>query len=965
MKKFNIKNDNRVIMKKLKFVFKVLCLLLIAGNIKIVFSQPSDLLIIASAGGEEPSSTIRTINISSNGEGSYGSSIPLQFTQPPLEEINFTLTQSQLQQIWQVIQNNDFFNLSGEYSNPEIYSRTFVRLGIRANGQTHEVITKNIAVEQFDNIILTINDATPGDADLAYDISPAINIEAEDPCEGLLGFAKFSNEPSFMNKRTKNQSKVNKNTVSYSNLNQFGGAHGGTTIAYRMSLEEAIDFGVAQLKTKGRNTIYGDEVEITVDNTGHIRNNRLTLTFYMAFHGDAANESILSIINNNIFNAFSGFTTDLGEPLYVETRTSLTPDFHSILPDYHTIGLIQAKPYELQPPGHINYGTTRGAWGVYEFFPFAHYAGHLIGWEDYYEKYFKYDNKWKRDSDDAQVTNLDLAQLLSSSYPDVSIEDIISSLENPYVYDVRVPYPGYEGHVMGMPLEPGKPSQEDINNITSNVGILVEVRPGTIVVNEDNESQNLIITHNLDLYVAPGEIRVLEGIYGACVDADKFLPEKGNTLHVAPPLDTWANVDAAPILLKLAEYLDKNNLYCDYNFLAQSAIWRLTDNQFLDDPDINNLFQEAGIEINKNQVFDFPRLSTDGVNGNSTTSFVPKELFVSKVNPFFIVISPGESLSLTEKFGAPSGINGFTANTGWSLQKPMESNSQLSNINDSTVSLTTDVRGVYRVVYNVDISDFSGDPDPFSARTYGGYIIATDVPTETFESGKLLANHFNWQTSEENPWYVTTESANSGNYSATTGYLSTGDVAELEIDADVTEAGKLSFASFLNAAFSDSLIFYIDGIAVNSWHGEVDWTQTEYSLTTGHHSLKWKFSRRNIFGNGHNAAFLDDVFFPENSLVTSVEANTERIPTGYQLFQNYPNPFNPTTNFEFQIADFGFVNLKIYDVLGREVVTLINEERAPGIYSVSFNASSLSSGVYFYKIETGHFVSTKKMILMK
>jgi uncharacterized delta-60 repeat protein len=85
----------------------------------------------------------------------------------------------------------------------------------------------------------------------------------------------------------------------------------------------------------------------------------------------------------------------------------------------------------------------------------------------------------------------------------------------------------------------------------------------------------------------------------------------------------------------------------------------------------------------------------------------------------------------------------------------------------------------------------------------------------------------------------------------------------------------------------------------------------------------------------------------------------------YQLDQNYPNPFNPMTNIQFRTADFGFVSLKVYDVLGNEVALLINEEKVAGIYEVDFNAVGLSSGIYFYELKAGSFVETKKMILMK
>ena len=85
----------------------------------------------------------------------------------------------------------------------------------------------------------------------------------------------------------------------------------------------------------------------------------------------------------------------------------------------------------------------------------------------------------------------------------------------------------------------------------------------------------------------------------------------------------------------------------------------------------------------------------------------------------------------------------------------------------------------------------------------------------------------------------------------------------------------------------------------------------------------------------------------------------------YDLYQNYPNPFNPTTNITYQVLKPGNVELKVYDILGREVMTLVNDFRNVGKYTVDLNASRLASGVYFYRLKSGEFVSTKKMVLLK
>lgn len=88
-------------------------------------------------------------------------------------------------------------------------------------------------------------------------------------------------------------------------------------------------------------------------------------------------------------------------------------------------------------------------------------------------------------------------------------------------------------------------------------------------------------------------------------------------------------------------------------------------------------------------------------------------------------------------------------------------------------------------------------------------------------------------------------------------------------------------------------------------------------------------------------------------------------PSQFELYQNYPNPFNPTTNIEYHISHSGFVSLTVYDVLGRRITTLVNEFQKPGNYKVQFNGTSLPSGVYFYRLKSGSFSKTKKMLLVE
>ena len=89
------------------------------------------------------------------------------------------------------------------------------------------------------------------------------------------------------------------------------------------------------------------------------------------------------------------------------------------------------------------------------------------------------------------------------------------------------------------------------------------------------------------------------------------------------------------------------------------------------------------------------------------------------------------------------------------------------------------------------------------------------------------------------------------------------------------------------------------------------------------------------------------------------------MPQEFSLSQNYPNPFNPSTLIRYQVANTGKVRLNVYDVLGREVATLVNDVKPAGSYTVTFNAANVPSGVYFYRLQTASFTETKRLVVLK
>lgn len=119
-----------------------------------------------------------------------------------------------------------------------------------------------------------------------------------------------------------------------------------------------------------------------------------------------------------------------------------------------------------------------------------------------------------------------------------------------------------------------------------------------------------------------------------------------------------------------------------------------------------------------------------------------------------------------------------------------------------------------------------------------------------------------------------------------------------------------------------------------------------------------------------NVALGDEIYIDNVSMFYTGTVDIEESiaiaqPSNYSISQNYPNPFNPSTVINYSIPKQSNVSIKVYDILGTEVATLMNEEKAIGNYSVKFDGSNLSSGLYFYKLQAGEFVGTKKMMLIK
>ena len=157
----------------------------------------------------------------------------------------------------------------------------------------------------------------------------------------------------------------------------------------------------------------------------------------------------------------------------------------------------------------------------------------------------------------------------------------------------------------------------------------------------------------------------------------------------------------------------------------------------------------------------------------------------------------------------------------------------------------------------------------------------------------------------------------------------------------------------------DSAKFLINGTMVHKWR----WTAGASGT-----AVPKKISASDFFGaTATDEMYIDDFSYMPgaNWIITGISQNGDIVPVEYALSQNYPNPFNPTTKVNYALPKNGFVTLKVYNILGVEVANLVNENKPAGNYSVDFNASDLSSGIYFYSINVNGFTDTKRMMLIK
>jgi hypothetical protein len=157
---------------------------------------------------------------------------------------------------------------------------------------------------------------------------------------------------------------------------------------------------------------------------------------------------------------------------------------------------------------------------------------------------------------------------------------------------------------------------------------------------------------------------------------------------------------------------------------------------------------------------------------------------------------------------------------------------------------------------------------------------------------------------------------------------------------------------------------YTDSVALGSGYYVSELTSVNYVWYTSQHKYPVFSVGRSTFTTGSFTSHYKTVDFTQDN-VSGIEQTSTVAPEGFKLKQNYPNPFNPATTINYSITKKGMVTLKVFDVTGKAVASLVNDFQAPGEYKVDFNASGLPSGTYFYKLEMDGASEMKKMTLIK
>lgn len=246
--------------------------------------------------------------------------------------------------------------------------------------------------------------------------------------------------------------------------------------------------------------------------------------------------------------------------------------------------------------------------------------------------------------------------------------------------------------------------------------------------------------------------------------------------------------------------------------------------------------------------------------------------------------------------------------------------------------------------FTIDVKMTSGEYE-----AYGELRFTVGTIKEDFETGDF--SHLNWQFDNDLPWVITKELSHTGNYCAESGHINDDEITSLVIEVENTSDGDVSFYYKVSSTKSnDFMVFYIDNKLQDRWSGEIDWQYASYEVPAGVHTFEWRYDKSPSGSDGADRCWVDDIVFPSNSLVLSVDSYTME-----KTFEIYPNPADDHITIigdEIQVVD-------IYDMMGRRLLSYNIENSA----SSTIDISSLKEGIYLIRsIDVDNNVLINKII---
>jgi hypothetical protein len=308
-------------------------------------------------------------------------------------------------------------------------------------------------------------------------------------------------------------------------------------------------------------------------------------------------------------------------------------------------------------------------------------------------------------------------------------------------------------------------------------------------------------------------------------------------------------------------------------------------------------------------------------------------------------------------------INIKGENAGHSKSEVITIEGSVSNPNASLVEDNVTLEGVdgkedFDYVLKLVINDDIPNVEFFTVNvklTSGLSVIEKELKftigiiKEDFETGNF--SQLNWMFDDDLPWIVTGNVSYAGNFSAESGHIDHHEMSSLVIEIETCSGGELSFYCKTSTEKDcDYLIFSIDGSSKGRWCGETDWQYISYEIPAGIHTLEWCYDKNRLNIGGEDRCWIDEITFPGNSVVLSVDSYTEK-----KEFDLYPNPAN--TYIVVEGSDIKEV--EIYDMMGRKVISSNVENSSSSVIYVD----NLTNGIYLVRsIDVDNNVLTKKFI---